>query len=134
MQTSIEALDNLVLLINNCLQEKNKRILLGAAAKAYGHGGEQRVKNLTGVAFSTLHRGKCDAEEVLEKEVNIDTAGIPQSASTVDTNPAPCEKEQPVRHTGSKLKDPAKTMDGRDRQRKVGAGRPSVLDMYPDLR
>ena len=37
------------------------------------------------------------------------------------------------RHTGSGLKDPTKTMDGRDRQRKVGGGRPSILDVYPHL-
>ncbi len=36
MQIPIEALDNLVLLINNRSQEKDRRILLGAAAKAYG--------------------------------------------------------------------------------------------------
>ena len=69
MQLSIDALDDLVLLINNRLQEKDKRILLDAAAKAYGHGGEQRVKNLTGMAFSTLHRGKDDAEKALKHEI-----------------------------------------------------------------
>ena len=56
MKPSAEALDQLVLLINNRLPEKDKRILLGAAAKVYGHGGEKRVKDLTGMAFSTLHR------------------------------------------------------------------------------
>ncbi len=125
MQVSIEALENLVLLINNRTQEKDRRILLGAAAKAYGHGGEQRIKDLTGVAFSTLHRGKSDAEEALKKdsvEENVD-----QPTSAVETT------SEPVKHTGSKLKDSTKTMDGRERQRKVGAGRPSVLDLYPDL-
>ena len=58
MQVSIEALDGLALLINNRLPERDKRILLGAAAKAYGHGGEKRVNDLAGAAFSTLHRGR----------------------------------------------------------------------------
>ena len=61
MRLSIEALDDLVLLINNRSPEKDKRILLGAAAKAHGHGGEKRTKDLAGAAFSTLHRGKNDA-------------------------------------------------------------------------
>ena len=134
MRVSVEALDNLVLLINNRLHEKDKRILLGAAAKAYGHGGEQRVKNLTGTAFSTLHRGKSDAEEVLKKVVSIEDGDVPQPITAVGTNSTSCEAEQSSKHTGSKLKDPTKTMDGRDRQRKVGAGRPSVLDLYPNLR
>ena len=58
MQLSVEALDDLVMLINNRSLEKDKRILLAAAAKAYGHGGEKRVKDLTGMAFSTLRRGR----------------------------------------------------------------------------
>jgi len=134
VRVSVEALDDLVLLINNRLQEKDKRILLGAAAKAYGHGGEQRVKNLTGMAFSTLHRGKSDAEESLKNVVSVEAGAIPQSTPATGTNSAPDEVEQPTKHTGSKLKDPTKTMDGRDRQRKVGAGRPSILDLYPNLR
>ena len=39
MQTSLDALDDLVVLINKRLPEKERRILLGAAAKVYGHGG-----------------------------------------------------------------------------------------------
>lgn len=132
MQLSIEALDDLVLLINNRSQEKDRRILLGAAAKAYGRGGEQRVKDLTGVAFSTLHRGKSDAEEALKDEENVEEDAV-QSTPGDENSSAPCESEKPVKHTGSKLKDPTKTMDGRNRQRKVGAGRPSVLDLYPNL-
>ena len=133
MQLSIDALDNLVLLINNRLQEKDKRILLGAAAKAYGHGGEQRIKNLTGMAFSTLHRGKDDAEKALKHNVSAEVREAPLSTSAVEANSTPCDAEESFRHTGSKLRDPTKTMDGRDRQRKVGAGRPSVLDLYPNL-
>ena len=132
MQLSIEALDDLVLLINNRSQEKDRRILLGAAAKAYGRGGEQRVKDLTGVAFSTLHRGKSDAEEALKDEESIEE-DVAQSTPADENSSMPCEAEKPGKHTGSKLKDPTKTMDGRNRQRKVGAGRPSVLDLYPNL-
>jgi hypothetical protein len=116
------------------LPEKDRRILLGAAAKAYGHGGETRIKNLTGMAYSTLHRGINDAEEALSRTDHVE--------SDEETLPATVEKiitvssieDQDKRHTGSKLKDPTKTMDGRDRQRKVGGGRPSVLDIYPNLR
>ena len=132
MQVSIEALDDLVLLINNCSEEKDRRILLGAATKAYGRGGEQRVKGLTGVAFSTLHRGKSDAEEALKDEESIEEDAA-QSTPADENSSMPSKAEQPVKHTGSKLKDPTKTMDGRNRQRKVGAGRPSVLDLYPNL-
>ena len=71
MQLSVEALDDLVMLINNRSLEKDKRILLAAAAKAYGHGGEKRVKDLTGMAFSTLRRGRNDAE----KELGRSTVG-----------------------------------------------------------
>ena len=135
MKLSVEALDDLVLLINNRSFEKDKRILLAAAAKAYGHGGEKRVKDLTGMAFSTLRRGRNDAEE----ELGQSTVGEPliaiQIQSTVSDKAAPAsdESQKTARHTGSKLKDPTKTMDGRERQRKVGAGRPSVLDIYPNL-
>ena len=135
MKLSVEALDDLVLLINNRSFEKDKRILLAAAAKAYGHGGEKRVKDLTGMAFSTLRRGRNDAEE----ELGQSTVGEPliaiQTQPTVSDKAAPAsdESQKTARHTGSKLKDPTKTMDGRERQRKVGAGRPSVLDIYPNL-
>lgn len=133
MQVSIEALDDLVLLINNRLSEKDRRILLGAAAKAYGHGGETRIKNLTGMAYSTLHRGINDAEDVLSRTIHVETDTKLQPAAVEEKRTSPNNGEQAERHTGSKLKDPTKTMDGRDRQRKVGGGRPSVLDIYPNL-
>ena len=72
MQLSIEALDNFVLLINNRSLEKDRRILLGFAKKAYGRGGEQWVKDFTGVAFSTLYRGKSDTEEVLKEGESVE--------------------------------------------------------------
>lgn len=42
--------------------EKQKRILLASAAKVYGHGGIGRIKELTGIAYSTIHRGSLDLE------------------------------------------------------------------------
>lgn len=133
METSIQALDSLVMLINNRLPEKDKRILLGAAAKVYGHGGEKRVKDLTGVAFSTLHRGKNDAERELTPAGSTTVISKTATDAGQDTISPSDEKKHNTKHTGSKLKDPTKTMDGRERQRKVGGGRPSVLDVYPDL-
>lgn len=136
MAVSIDALDELVLLINKRLLEKDKRILLGAAAKAYGFGGEKRIKELTGMAYSTLHRGIIDASEeanarLTPQEIKVDVL----QESVTETQPTQEENEgkASTKHTGSKLKDPTKTMDGRERQRKVGGGRPSVLDKYPQL-
>ena len=77
MQASLDALDDLVVLINKRLPEKERRILLGAAAKVYGHGGEKRVKDLTGIAFSTLHRGKADADGELAKPVAQEVNNTP---------------------------------------------------------
>ena len=62
MNVSVEKLDELVLLINKLSPEKSRRILLSAAAEAYGHGGKRRVKELTGIAYSTMRRGLADAE------------------------------------------------------------------------
>ncbi len=133
MQMSVEALDDLVMLINNRSLEKDKRILLAAAARAYGHGGEKRIKDLTGMAFSTLHRGKEDVQkELMQSAVDAPHAEV-KTEPTAEKMPTLGDAQTPVRHTGGKLKDPTKTMDGRDRQRKVGGGRPSVLDIYPHL-
>ena len=132
MKLSVEALDDLVMLINKRLPEKDKRILLGAAAVVYGHGGELRIKNLTGMAFSTLHRGRNDATAALENKGYNDSS-IVQAIEPANTCTESQDEMKPVKHTGSKLKDHTKTMDGRDRQRRVGGGRPSVLDVYPDL-
>ena len=101
MQASLDALDDLVVLINKRLPEKERRILLGAAAKVYGHGGEKRVKDLTGIAFSTLHRGKADAEGELAKPVAQEANSTPVSLS--ESPDAPEEDKKP-RHTGSGLK------------------------------
>lgn len=133
MKLSVEALDDLVLLINNRSLEKDKRIFLAAATKVYGHGGEKRVKDLTGMAFSTLHRGKDDVEKELKRAVSekteTESPPVPADKATSSTS----DEKKPTKHTGNKLKDPTKTMDGRDRQRKVGGGRPSLLDIYPEL-
>ena len=137
MQISLNALDDLVLLINKRSSEKDKRIFLGAASKVYGHGGEKRVKDLTGIAYSTLRRGKNDAEEALvskNKDETTVVVGEAQPDTSSDKDKAITkEKKNTAKHTGSKLKDPAKTMDGKERQRKVGGGRPSILDTYPNL-
>ena len=133
MHMSAEALDELVVLINNRAFEKDKRIYLAAIAKVYGHGGEKRIKDLTGMAFSTLHRGKNDVEKEIKRCISTETtAETPPIPKDEPASPSGDEKK-PTRYTGSNLKDPTKTMDGRDRQRKVGAGRPSILDTYPDL-
>ena len=47
--------------ISNSVDEKQKRILLGKATEVYGRGGATHVKELTGVAFSTLHSGNIEA-------------------------------------------------------------------------
>ena len=65
MELNYEQLDELVLLINKHSNEQHKRIFFAAIALVYGWGGETRIKELTGVALSTLHRGK---EEILNEE------------------------------------------------------------------
>ena len=67
MSMSESALDELVQLIHKRAPEKDRRIFLGAASKVYGHEGEKRIKELTGIAYSTLHRGKIDAENELKQ-------------------------------------------------------------------
>ncbi len=58
INVDVSKLDELILLISNSVDEKQKRILLGKATEVYGRGGAAHVKELTGVAFSTLHSGK----------------------------------------------------------------------------
>lgn len=130
---SVVELDNLVLLMNKRLQEKDKRILLGAAVKVYGHGGSSRIKELTGIALSTLHRGKDEAEHELENPESAKSESKPDAVEHADEEQSNQPENKGKKHTGSKLKDPTKTMDGKERQRKVGGGRPSILDTYPDL-
>ena len=133
MNLSVVELDNLVLLINKRLQEKDKRILLGAAVNVYGHGGSTRIKELTGIALSTLHRGKDEAVRELKIPESSKAKSGPDVIEHVDEEQSKQPENEVKKHTGSKLKDPTKTMDGRERQRKVGGGRPSILDIYPDL-
>ena len=45
----VSKLDELILLINNSADEKQKRILLGKATEVYGRGGAMHVKELTGL-------------------------------------------------------------------------------------
>ena len=61
IHVDVSKLDELVLLINNSVNEKQKRILLGKATEVYGRGGSTHVKELTGAAFSTLHSGNIEA-------------------------------------------------------------------------
>lgn len=61
IKVDVSKLDELILLISNCVDEKEKRILLGKATEVYGRGGATHVKELTGVSFSTLHTGKIEA-------------------------------------------------------------------------
>lgn len=61
INVDVSKLDELILLISNSVGEKQKRILLGKATEVYGRGGATHVKELTGVAFSTLHSGNVEA-------------------------------------------------------------------------
>lgn len=61
LNVDVSKLDELILLISNSVDEKQKRILLGKATEVYGRGGATHVKELTGVAFSTLHSGNIEA-------------------------------------------------------------------------
>lgn len=61
INVDVSKLDELILLISNSVDEKQKRILLGKATEVYGRGGATHVKELTGVAFSTLHSGNIEA-------------------------------------------------------------------------
>lgn len=61
INVDVSKLDELILLISNSVDEKQKRILLGKATEVYGRGGAAHVKELTGVAFSTLHSGNIEA-------------------------------------------------------------------------
>ena len=46
IHVDVSKLDELVLLINNPVNEKQKRILLGKATEVYGRGGSTHVKVL----------------------------------------------------------------------------------------
>ncbi len=65
MKLSVLSLDELVLLINKIADERQRRILLSAASKVYGRGGATRVRELTGIAFSTLQAGKDISETAI---------------------------------------------------------------------
>ena len=54
--------DELVLLINNLLDEKSKRILLSKAADVYGYGGKAHIIALTGTSYPTLIAGQADSK------------------------------------------------------------------------
>jgi len=44
------------------LNEKQKRVFLGAEAKSIGYGGISRISKLTGVSRPTIHQGISDLE------------------------------------------------------------------------
>ena len=60
---NVAPFDELVLLINNLSDEKNKRILLSKAADVYGYGGKAHIVALTGTTYPTLAAGKSDAKD-----------------------------------------------------------------------
>lgn len=60
---NVAPFDELILLINNLLDEKSKRILLSKAADVYGSGGKAHVVALTGVTYPTLIAGKADSKD-----------------------------------------------------------------------
>ena len=61
LHVDVSKLDELILLINKSVDEKQKCILLGKATEVYGRGGATHVKELTEAAFSTLHSGNIKA-------------------------------------------------------------------------
>lgn len=61
IHVDISKLDELILPINNPVDEKQKRILLGKATVVYGSGGATHAKELTESTSSTLHSGNIEA-------------------------------------------------------------------------
>jgi transposase len=57
------------------LDERQRRLVLGAAARGYGHGGIRRVAGATGVAESTVARGLRELEQGGESNGRVRTAG-----------------------------------------------------------
>lgn len=61
INVDVSKLDELIMLISNFVDEKQKRILLGKATEVYGRGRATHVKELIWVAFFTLHSGNVEA-------------------------------------------------------------------------
>ncbi len=109
MELDLEQLDDLVLLINKYSNEQHKRIYFAALALIYGWGGETRIKKLTGVALSTLHRGK---EEIYNEE-RIETNRIRRPGggrkAIEDNNPDICQWIEEI-VDGATYGDPSKVI------------------------
>lgn len=109
MELDLEQLDDLVLLINKHSNEQHKRIYFAALALIYGWGGETRIKKLTGVALSTLHRGK---EEIYNEE-RIETNRIRRPGggrkAIEDNNPDICHWIEEI-VDGATYGDPSKVI------------------------
>ena len=85
------------------------------------------------MAFSTLHRGKNDAQEELIKTRTDQGADEDKTAHSREDRTTAEDEKKPAEHTGSKLKDPNQD-HGRKRPPEEDRRRqPSVLDVYPDL-
>ena len=50
------------------LNEKQRRILVAAEARAYGHGGVQTLSEITGLCRQTIYRGFKDLESKIDTE------------------------------------------------------------------
>src|SRR5215211_4867794 len=57
------------------LNERQRRLALGAAARARGHGGIRWVAGMTGAAESTVSRGVRELESGAEPSARVRTAG-----------------------------------------------------------
>ena len=80
METEIlkEKLNNILPYLN----EKQKRVFLGAEAKSIGYGGISKISKLTGVSRPTIHQGVSDLESGdrgLIERIRVSGAGPPQS-------------------------------------------------------
>jgi len=105
------------------LNEKQRRLFLGNEAKCYGHGGVQKVHEITKVSKTTIIQGKKEIESADPNEIRIRKAGggrkkatekIPKLAEEIETivtestygNP-----ENPLRYTTKSTTKIAKILE-----------------------
>lgn len=84
MQTTEEvfaSLDELVTMIPTLLNEKQRRLVLGKVADAYGYGGMSRIQSLIGTSIPKLRKGKAEANELI---ANVRHQAV-QAAEQVET-------------------------------------------------
>jgi len=67
--------DNLILLINNTANERDRRVYLSQVARTYGRGGESYVKGIANIAYSTLHAGASEINSEPLKDGRIRKEG-----------------------------------------------------------